>query len=112
LHIKPNYVAAHSNLVFALHYHPGHDGATIAGEQQRWARQFSEPLRPSLQPHSNDRTLDRRLRVGYVSPDFRDHAVGRYVLPLFECHDRERFEILCYSGVTRPDWMTERFRSL
>jgi protein O-GlcNAc transferase len=34
------------------------------------------------------------------------------VLPLLERHDRERFEILCYSGVARPDWMTERLRAL
>jgi protein O-GlcNAc transferase len=112
LQIQPDYVGAHGNLVCTLHFHPGHDDGTISEEHRRWNRQFSDPLQPYVLPHANDRGLERRLRVGYVSPDFWDHAVGRYVLPLFEQHDRERFEIRCYSGVARPDWMTERLRAL
>jgi predicted O-linked N-acetylglucosamine transferase (SPINDLY family) len=102
----------HSNLIFTLHYHPGYDFRTISDEQQRWNRQFSEPLQMSLQPYANDPGGERPLRIGYVSADFRDHAVGRFLLPLFERHDRERFEIFCYSGVSRPDKMTERLRAL
>ena len=53
------------------------------------------------------------MRIGYVSPDFRDHPVGRYLLPLLERHDRAQFEILCYSGdVAWPDRMTDRLRAL
>ena len=112
LEIKPDYVGAHSNLVHTLHYHPSQDEGTISEEHRRWNRQFSDPLKQFIQPHANDRSLKRRRRIGYVSPDFRDHAVGRFVLPLFERHDRERFEILCYSGVARPDRITERLRGL
>jgi len=61
-------------------------------------------------PRARDRSHGRRLRVGYVSPDFREHVVGRNLLPLFECHDRRNFEILCYAGVVRPDNLTEKFR--
>ena len=53
---------------------------------------------------------ERRLRIGYVSPDFRDHVVGRNLIPLFRRHDRRDFEIFCYSGVTKPDKLTEEFR--
>jgi protein O-GlcNAc transferase len=112
LRFKPDYTSAHSNLVYTLHLHPGQDDRTISEEHQRWNRQFSDPLKHLILPHANDRHTDRRLRIGYVSPDLREHAVGRFVLPLFERHDREGFEILCYSGVARPDWMTERLRAL
>jgi protein O-GlcNAc transferase len=112
LELKPDFPEAHGNLIFAMHFHPGHDRRTIAGEQRRWNRQFSDPLKGFFQPHANDRNPERRLRVGYVSADFRDHPVGRFVLPLFERQDRERFEILCYSGTVRTDWLTERFRAL
>ena len=112
LQVNPEHTAAHSNLVFTLHFHPDHDDGTIAGEQQRWNRRFSAPRKPFIQPPVSDRNLGRRLRIGYVSPDFREHVVGRYILPLFELHDRERFEVLCYSGHARPDRMTERFRAL
>jgi len=112
LELAPENAGAHSNLIFALHLHPGHDDRTIAAEHQRWNRRFSEPVKQFVQPPANDRDPERRLRVGYFSPDFRDHAVGRYALPLFERHDREQFEILCYSAVARPDWMTERIQAL
>jgi protein O-GlcNAc transferase len=112
LKINPEHSAAHSNLVYTLHFHPGHGERTIAEERRCWDRQFGESLKQIILPHGNDRNPDRQLRVGYVSPDFRDHVVGRYLLPLFERHDRERFEILCYSCDARSDWMTERLRAL
>jgi protein O-GlcNAc transferase len=110
LRIKPDDAATHSNLVFALHFHPGDGNGTIADERQRWDRQFGDPLKRFIQPHANDRNPDRRLRIGYVSPDFRDHVVGRNLLPLFQCHDPRNFEILSYAGVARPDKLTEGFR--
>lgn len=112
LQMKPDYASAHSNLVYTLHFHPGHDIHTISEEHRRWNRQFGDPVKELTQPHFNDRSPERKLRIGYVSPDFRDHPVGRYVLPLLDGHDRERFEILCYSGSARADWMTERLGAL
>jgi predicted O-linked N-acetylglucosamine transferase (SPINDLY family) len=50
------------------------------------------------------------LRIGYVSPDFRDHAVARNLAPLFDNHDHQNFEIFCYANVPRPDFMTDRIR--
>jgi predicted O-linked N-acetylglucosamine transferase (SPINDLY family) len=60
---------------------------------------------------NHDRDADRRLRIGYVSPDLRDHVVGRFMLPLLANHDHQRFEIFCYADVARADAMTERLRS-
>ena len=54
---------------------------------------------------------ERWLRVGYLSSDFRDHAVGRNVFPLISSHDGSAFEVFCYADVRRPDAMTERFQS-
>jgi protein O-GlcNAc transferase len=110
--LKPDHAPTHSNLIYTLHFHPDQDARTISEEHQRWNRQFSDPLKPFILPHTNDPDAERRLRVGYVSPDFWDHPVGRYMLPLLERHDRERFDVLFYSGVTRPDWMTQRLRAL
>jgi len=110
LQIKPTDAGTHSNLIYALHFHPDHDATAISAEQRRWSQQFSEPLKQSILPHGNDPAVAGPLRIGYVSPDFRDHVVGRNLAPLFHCHDRERFEILCYSGVVSPDSMTGEFR--
>jgi protein O-GlcNAc transferase len=112
LQLNPGCPWVHSGLISTLYYHPRHDARTIAEEHVRWNRRFSDPLKPLLQPHANDRNPGRRLRVGYVSSDFRDHPVGRFILPLFERHDHERFEILCYSGTARPDAVADRLRAL
>ena len=64
-----------------------------------------------IQPHSNDRSPDRRLRIGYVSPDFRDHAESFFTAPLLAAHDHQDFEIYCYSDVVQPDPVTTRLGS-
>ncbi|MDR3404796.1 MAG: tetratricopeptide repeat protein [Chthoniobacter sp.] len=99
-----------SNLVYTLHFRPGLDDNALHEEQQNWNRQFAEALKPSIVPHANERSLDRRLRIGYVSPDFRNHVVGRNLWPLFQCHDHEEFEVFCYSDVLRSDESTDLFR--
>jgi predicted O-linked N-acetylglucosamine transferase (SPINDLY family) len=112
LTLQPDDFAAHGSLVFCMSYHPGMDASAIAEEHRRWNRLHAGPLRQFIQPHRNDRTPGRRLRIGYVSPDFRDHAVGYNMLPLLTHHDAQNFEIFCYAGVTRPDALTERFRAI
>ncbi len=108
--LNPDLAAAHSSLLLTLYFHPVYDARSIAEEHRLWDRRHAEPLRGPIQPHSNDRSPDRRLRIGYVSPDFRDHVVGRNVLPLFQHHDRGQFEIICYAHVLSPDAMTGDFQ--
>ncbi len=60
--------------------------------------------------HENDRSPERRLRIGYVSPDFRAHVQSLFTVPLLQNHDHGKFEIFCYSSVTKPDTLTERIR--
>ena len=110
LQARPDDPSTHSNLVYTLHFHPDHAASSIAEERRLWNRRFGEPLRRFIQPHANGPAGAGRLRVGYVSPDFRDHVVGRNLLPLFRRHDPRNFEILCYSGVVRPDLITEEIR--
>ena len=111
LELDPTRSAIHSNLLLTLTYHPGFDAQAIAKEQHRWNRQHGEPLRSLLEPHANERNPNRRLRIGYVSPDFREHAVGYNLAPLLAHRNCEDFEVFCYAQVARPDALTERFRS-
>src|SRR5262249_52273954 len=61
--------------------------------------------------HQNDRSGERRLRVGYVSPDFFGHVIGAFLLRLLEAHDHRNFEIFCYASVLVSDAITDRCRS-
>jgi predicted O-linked N-acetylglucosamine transferase (SPINDLY family) len=53
----------------------------------------------------------RRLRVGYVSPDFKDHVIAFFVEPFLSSHDHARFEIYCYDSAESRDDVTTRFKS-
>jgi predicted O-linked N-acetylglucosamine transferase (SPINDLY family) len=109
--ISPAFVEAHSNLVYAMHFHPDHDAAAIAAESRRWSQQHAEPLKKFIQPHTNDRSPTRRLRIGYVSPDFKEHPVGRFLLPLWDRRDKSQFELFAYAQVPVADAVTEKLRS-
>lgn len=111
LSLKPEYVTAHDNLVLALHYHPDSNSSTHFQETQRWNERFAEPLAKYRQPLFNTPNPERRLRIGYVSPDFRMHPVSQSTVPLLSNHDREQLEIHCYADVTRPDAVTERLQA-
>jgi len=106
----PDDAEAHSNLVYTMHFHPALDARAIANELCAWNLRHARPLEQFIVPNSNDRSADRRLRVGYVSPDFRNHAEAFFVMPLLREHDHSRFEIHCYASVGQPDAVTERFK--
>ena len=110
LAFDPRHAVTQSNLIYTLHFHPGHDMASIAGEQRRWEREFAEPLRKSHRPHANDRDPDRRLRIGYVSPNFSRHVICHFLTPLLEAHDHAGFEIHGYASVPVQDAITERMK--
>ena len=111
LAIDPDYANAHSNLLLNMNYIVDqqrniHAEALRFGERQ--TREY-----PDVAPEfENIIDTDRKLRIGYVSADFRNHSVAYFALPLLEAHDRDRFEIFCYANNPRQDDMTERFRSL
>jgi len=111
LELKPGFDVAFSNLLFALNYHP-----TLSAEEIfKVYQQFEEintliPL-GTWQPHANDKDPARRLRIGYVSPDFLVHPVQNFLEPLLQHHDRQNVELFAYADVTAPDWMTDRYRT-
>jgi predicted O-linked N-acetylglucosamine transferase (SPINDLY family) len=111
IELKPDFARAHSNLVFALPFCPGYDARAIHEGNRLWDRRYAAPLAGSIQPHPNDRSPDRRLRIGYISPNFCNHCQAYFTVPLFAAHDHENFEIFCYSDVVRPDDLTARLRS-
>ena len=104
--LRPDHAPYHSDLVFHLHFHPDHDSRAIAAEARAWDLAHAAPLASGRPLHERDRTPDRRLRIGYVSPNFRRHCQAFFLFPLLAHHDHERFEIFCYSDVARPDEWT------
>lgn len=107
LDCDPHNVVAHSNLAYGLTFQT-EDGYAVLDECKRFAARHEAPLLAGAPSHANRRDPHKRLRVGYVSADFRDHCQSLFTAPLFAHHDHEAFEIVCYSSVVRPDTFTQR----
>jgi len=111
IELRPDLSELHSNLLLSLHYHTGYSPADLEREHRAWAERHVAPLKALRRPHENTAAPERRLRIGYVSPDFREHPVARFVLPLFREHDRERIEVFAYSDAMPPDDVTGMVRA-
>jgi protein O-GlcNAc transferase len=109
LELRLDYEAAHSAVLYAMQFDPATTPADLMREHLEWARRFAPAIGGPA--HRNDRNPDRPLRIGYVSPHFRDHAVAFFSEPILEHHDAQRFHVTCYSETTETDAVTGRLRS-
>jgi protein O-GlcNAc transferase len=114
------------NVLCLMHYLPRFGPREIFEAHAEWNRRYARPLAGSMGPHANDRSRERtsassvesgssksvepRLRIGYVSADFREHPVGRFMQPLMANHDHERFEIFCYADLHFEDSITANLK--
>ncbi|WP_224983689.1 O-linked N-acetylglucosamine transferase, SPINDLY family protein [Geomonas agri] len=110
LRLDPDHLDARQNLLFALHYSPQFSRREIYAEHLKAAR--SRPFRPERRDLADRPHPGGRIRVGYLSPDFRGHAVASFIEPVLREHDRGRFQIFCYANVAAPDATTERLKGL
>ena len=112
LGLDPGNAAAHSDLLLSLNYTGRHSPEEIFAEHRAWNQRHAAPLAAEVRPHENAPHPDRRLRVGYVSPDFRAHPVVFFLGQALALHHRRDFAVHCYSNVARPDAVTEKLQGL
>jgi predicted O-linked N-acetylglucosamine transferase (SPINDLY family) len=110
LSLRPNWHSVHSNLLYMMPFFPRYGEQAIYEEAQAWSGAYAEPLDVVTRDHKNDRSVERRLRVGYVSPHFFHHCQSFFTLPLLTHHNRDQVEIFCYSSVENPDDLTRQFQ--
>src|SRR5271170_6301512 len=110
LQLKPDDNQAWSNVVYTMLFHPAYDAAAIYEELLRWRARYAQPLKKLIQPYANSRDPERRLKIGYLSPDFFNHSQSFFMLPLLKTHDHRQFEITCYSKVSTADQITDQIR--
>jgi protein O-GlcNAc transferase len=105
IELDPDCLIGHSNLSYALTF-ISEKGDEVLEESRRFATHFEAPLMTQPVRYRNELTAKRRLRIGYVSPDFRNHCQSLFMLPLLRNHDHEQVEVHCYSSVETPDNVT------
>ncbi|MEI8397377.1 MAG: tetratricopeptide repeat protein, partial [Rhodospirillaceae bacterium] len=112
--LRPDDPGTDSNRLMALNYRDTLTAEEVGRRHRHWGERRE---RPCVQSHklgampAVPRSVGRRLRLGYVSPDFRLHSVAMFLLPLLDHHNRDRFEIFAYSNVDKPDVITEQVRT-
>ncbi|OGA66705.1 MAG: hypothetical protein A3F77_03845, partial [Betaproteobacteria bacterium RIFCSPLOWO2_12_FULL_67_28] len=115
LSIRPDYADAYSNVLFLHAYHGSLDPQDYLALARGWERAcVPERERQAARERVfQPRPLrGRRLRLGYVSGDFRTHAVSYFVEQLFAHHDRTRIELFAYSTCAERDAVTGRLQAL
>jgi protein O-GlcNAc transferase len=101
-----------SNLLLAHSYSSKSDANDLFHAHADWAARHADHLLPAAPARIADPSPDRRLKIGYVSADFRQHTVSGFIEKLLTHHDRNRFHISCFANVTRADETTDRLRRL
>ena len=100
-----------SNTLFASLYSGERDAAAILDLHRTLAARIV-PASPPRTAWRNARAEDRRLKIGYLSPDFRGHPVAAFFEPVLAHHDAQAVEVHCYSTTHAPDATTERLRGM
>jgi predicted O-linked N-acetylglucosamine transferase (SPINDLY family) len=112
LRVKPDAAATHSNLLFAMHYSEAYSRLALKREARRWAARHADYRPPAAPGYEQTADPDRRLRVGFVSADFRMHSVAYLLAPVLAALDRDQFDVTCYTNDWRHDAMTTRLQGL
>lgn len=114
LRLNPEFADTASSIAACLNYDPSSTPADVLAAHRDWSRRFAAGLHypaKTWDPNIWSRDPERRLRIGYVSPDFRRHPVTALFAPIIERHDRDRFEVYCYYNHRGSDGVTARIRA-
>ena len=109
LRLSPGNTRYHSNLLLSLQYLPDITPDALLREHRSWASMHESDKTPSV-GFSNPPDPERRLKIGYVSPDFRTHSVAYFFEGLLRSHDNKVVETFCYAVVPHRDETTERLQ--
>jgi len=110
--LSPDNDVVHSNMLLATNYFPQSDPYQLMQAHQDWDQMHARDLKVENPLFFIQKKPEKKLRIGYLSPDFKKHSVSHFFQSLLEAHDRKNFETFCYSKVTKPDQITENLRQL
>jgi predicted O-linked N-acetylglucosamine transferase (SPINDLY family) len=108
--LEPDRWATLSNLLLTLHYMDDLTAREIFAVHREFGSLMEARVGSGMNRWTNEKNPDRRLRIGFVSPDLRAHSVAYFLEPLLEHLPREQFQAFCYSTVKLPDGVTRRLR--
>ncbi len=111
LSIQPHHLETYQNFLYTLNFSPNYDRPALFLAHQEFNRCYVLPLQRLILPYSPNTTPRKRLRLAYISPDFRKHSLTYFIQPLLAHHDHQQFEIFCYYNNQKVDEVTLRIQS-
>ncbi len=112
LEINPNLPETYSQLLFIQTHSPDVSPEEQFREHRAWADRFEAPYLGLTPVFPNSPEPERKLRIGYVSPDFKKHSVAYFIEPVLMSHDTSQYETYCYMSSAFRDKTTERIQSV
>jgi protein O-GlcNAc transferase len=110
-YLDPSSLPANSGFILALHNSDRSSPEEIAATIRQWGSNFCAQHPAMGWPAPADTALGRRLRVGFISGDFRTHSVAHFFEPIASARNRDAFEYIFYSNCRGRDAVTERLRA-
>ncbi len=114
IELQPENFAAHAHLLFFLLRQPDRPAAQILEDALRFGDSASKKSKPFESWTIATHDPNRRLRVGFVSGDFREHSVGQFIESVFSAlagEQSDQLEVLAYSSSFVEDARTARIRA-
>lgn len=111
LELAPGDWATWSAYLFTLNFDPRAGADELIAEHARFGAEIARRI-PAAEPPKPAPRADGRLRIAYLSPDFRAHPVANFIAPVLRHHDRNRFDIHCFQLGSHTDIITEELRQL
>ncbi len=99
--------SVHSSLLFALNAVPAVTQKDIYDESLKWGERYAKPFYKKIHGYLNIPNPDRKIRIGYVSGDFRQHPIANFLKPVLVSHDKHNFEVYLYNTCSLIDKITE-----
>jgi protein O-GlcNAc transferase len=109
IRLQPDFINAHNNLIMMLGYSAEVSHEALVDQARLFNDEVAAPLLRG-RAFANMPDPGRRLRVGYVSGDFRNHAVNYFFEPLLAHHQKDNFEFFAYANMHAEDEVTARLK--
>ena len=115
IEVKPDDLFIRSQLLMAMNYSTAYSQSCIYQKSLEWAQaaanNSTELLTVAPQKIVSEGDT-AKIRIGYISGDFRRHSVAYFIEPILFNHDRHTFEIFCYSYTTALDHVSDRIQKM
>ena len=109
--ITPNSLDHFSHIFFGLNYNPDYSAEQIYSYYKQFDQKFGVPLQKHWQPFPQIKKNKPKLKIGYVSPDFKKHSVENFLKPVLKNHNHKKFEIYAFAELSQEDSTTQEYKS-